>query len=114
MEHDPYSSRDLYLEPGTHTFPFSFTLPLNLPTSFEHKTGRIRYSLNGTIDIPWAIDKHTSRLFSIVNHLDLNVLPGNLRRPGEIRDVKTFCCGPCISAPIIGELTVNKSSFHLI
>ena len=51
------SNDDLYLEVGDHSFPFRVILPMNLPTSFEHHIGRIRYSIEGIIDIPWYIFK---------------------------------------------------------
>lgn len=44
---------DFYLEVGKHTMPFQITLPENLPTSYEHDIGRIRYSIKSQIDIPW-------------------------------------------------------------
>lgn len=119
-----YSAREVYLsdkilfvkenriiEPGKYTFPFNFTLPPNLPTSFEHEIGRIRYSLNGTIEIPWSPQKHTNMVFTILNELDLNIFPNDLRRPQEKTGYKTFCCGPCKSSPVTGEITLNKSKF---
>ena len=47
------SNDDLSLPVGDHSYPFSISLPSNLPTSFEHPIGYIRYSLNASIDIPW-------------------------------------------------------------
>lgn len=47
-------NEDLYLEQGDYSYPFDIKLPSNLPTSFEYKEGKIRYSIYGTIDIPWA------------------------------------------------------------
>ena len=44
---------DLYLEVGDYSYPFQFTLPINLPSSFEHQIGKTRYTIEGTIDIPW-------------------------------------------------------------
>ena len=32
---------------GVHNFPFSFTLPYNLPSSFESKDGQVRYEVRG-------------------------------------------------------------------
>ena len=46
-------NKDLYLEAGEYSFPFQIPLPNNLSTSFEHENCSIRYSLNGTLDIPW-------------------------------------------------------------
>jgi hypothetical protein len=47
------AGQDCYLEMGEISYPFKIMLPPNLPTSIEKTTGQIRYSLNGTIDIPW-------------------------------------------------------------
>ena len=44
---------DLYLEVGDYSYPFQFILPINLPSSFEHFIGKTRYTVEGTIDIPW-------------------------------------------------------------
>lgn len=46
-------AEDIYLEPGEHQHPFQITLPPNLPTSFEHKYGRVRYKFVGTIEMSW-------------------------------------------------------------
>ena len=50
-------SQDLYVEIGEAVYPFKFDLPKNLPTSFEHANGTAcistRYTVNGTLDIPW-------------------------------------------------------------
>ena len=46
-------NQDLYLEAGDYSFPFSFTLPPNLPSSFEVWHGHIRYRITATIDVPW-------------------------------------------------------------
>jgi hypothetical protein len=44
--------RQLYLEPGDYSYPFRIALPDNLPSSFEHTTGHVRYLISVTIDIP--------------------------------------------------------------
>ena len=46
---------DLYIESGETNYPFELQLPNNLPTSFQHQFGRIRYHARGTIDIPWFL-----------------------------------------------------------
>jgi len=45
--------KDLYLEFGEYTYSFQIQLPLNIPPSFQHHIGKIRYYAKGTIDIPW-------------------------------------------------------------
>ena len=47
------SSGDLWLEVGEYTYPFQIMLPPMAPTSFEHSIGHVRYSIYGTLDIPW-------------------------------------------------------------
>ncbi|RNA34510.1 arrestin domain-containing 3-like [Brachionus plicatilis] len=101
---------DFYLECGEHNYPFQIVLPANLPTSFEHKIGRIRYSIKACIDIPWAFDKKTTIYFSILNGLDLNLFP-NLRVALGGSEQKFFCCGPCQSEPVTAILNIPKSGF---
>ncbi len=102
--------QDLFLEAGPCTFPFSIILPPNLPTSFEHMYGIIRYSIKGNIDIPWALDKHTERSFTVISHYDLNANPA-LRQPYGASETKILCCGPCKSDPIIATFQVMKQGF---
>lgn len=108
MEKPEERSSDMYLEAQEYSFPFSFILPTNLPTSFEHNHGRIRYTITGTIDIPWSTNKNSSRVFTVLNNLDLNEMP-SLRHPVEVNDSKTLCCGPCRSGPIFAEFSLKKS-----
>ena len=44
---------DLYLDFGEYIYPFSFDLPVNIPASFEHSFGFVRYSVNAVIDMSW-------------------------------------------------------------
>ena len=80
---------DLYLEVGEYAYPFQIVLPSNLPTSFEHTYGKVRYSIYGTIDIPWAIDKHTIRSFTVISHLNLNANPAYAQAYG-VSDIKSM------------------------
>jgi len=102
---------DLYLEVGDYTYPFRFDLPQNLPTSFEQMYGQIRYSVNSTIDIPWHFDKHTSRSFTVINNLDLNLLGPAIRQPYALEQSKVFCCWCCASEPAIATFTIFKGFF---
>lgn len=63
------------LKPGLHTFPFSFVLPLEIPSSFEGEHGHVRYIAKGTIDRSWSFNDHTKRAFTVIGLLDLNKLP---------------------------------------
>ena len=56
-----------------------------------------------------AFDKHTVKLFTVVNHLDLNRL-SQLRQPCLIEGEKILCCGPCKSMPINATFSILKGS----
>ena len=101
-------STDLYLEAGDYSYPFQIMLPPNLPTSFEHEYGQIRYSISATIDIPWAFDKHTVKSFTVINVCDLNLLGPQLRIPFGVSGSKVFCCWCCTSEPVIAKFDVLK------
>ena len=49
--------------------------------------GRVRYSLNGTIDIPWAFDKHVQRSITVISPVDLNLNPA-LKQPYSVSQQK--------------------------
>lgn len=72
-------SRDEYeiLEVGTHTYPFSFRLPEDLPGDYESpKASTIRYEITAYVDIPLRIDLRTSRRLTIYESYDRDkVLP---------------------------------------
>lgn len=75
---------------------------------FKSKLIKFRYSIYGTIDIPWAIDKHTIRSFTVISHLNLNMNPAFAQAYG-VSEVKILCCGPCKSDPITANFSIVKS-----
>jgi hypothetical protein len=105
-----HGGNDLYLEVGDYSYPFQFALPINLPTSFEHTFGNVRYSLYATVDIPWAFDKHSTRSFTVISHYDLNSQPA-LRQPYKAYGTKVLCCGFCKSDPITAEFSIMKGGY---
>lgn len=102
-------TNDLYLKDYHYNFPFRFTLPTsNLPTSYEFFDAHIRYYVKATIDIPMSINREAIRCFSVINPLDLNLLP-SLRQSFGVSDTNRVCCGPCISDPILIDFNTTKS-----
>ena len=99
------------LEAGEHSFPFKFSLPSNLPTSFECENARIRYSLIATIDLATSHTINVTRAFTVIRPFDLKSLP-RLREASEAVNSKTVSCiGLCNQGVITGELHVKKSNF---
>lgn len=100
---------DLYLEVGDYSYPFEVILPLNIPSSFEHHHGKIRYSVKGTIDIPWAIDKHTYKSFTVINNVDLNQFNPSVRQPMEVNGSKNVLLS--FGGPITATFSINKRKY---
>ncbi|OXU20350.1 hypothetical protein TSAR_008783 [Trichomalopsis sarcophagae] len=57
---------------GTSTYPFSFHIPQNIPCSFEHVLGFVRYTVKAVIDRPWRFDHKIVSAFTVVADYDLN------------------------------------------
>ena len=58
---------------GHNEYTFSFRLPNNIPCSFEHTNGYIRYTVKAVIDRPWKFDHECKAAFTVVSNLDLNL-----------------------------------------
>ena len=61
------------LPAGDHVFPFAFSLPPNLPTSFSSEHGIIRYMVAAVLDRPAAANLVRKAGFTIHTVLDLNM-----------------------------------------
>lgn len=57
---------------GFHRYSFNFSLPYNIPCSFEHTNGHIRYTMKAVIDRPWRFDHESKIAFTVVSSYDLN------------------------------------------
>ncbi|XP_063240926.1 arrestin domain-containing protein 3-like [Bacillus rossius redtenbacheri] len=89
---------------GEQEFPFRFMLPENLPPSFEGLYGSIRYTIKATLDRPWRFNQDTKLAFSVISHVDLNMMP-SLKNSLNHSNSKNVCCLCCATGP----LTVNAS-----
>ncbi|CAB0002031.1 unnamed protein product [Nesidiocoris tenuis] len=66
-----YSSFREKLWPGNHSFPFQFTLPAQLPASFQGRFGYVRYYCEALL-LRWK-EKDVRRVyFSVTNTADIN------------------------------------------
>lgn len=63
------------LPEGRHTFPISFILPKDLPTSFEGRWGYVRYTVKVIIDRPWRFDHQFKFAITVLSVYDLNLYP---------------------------------------
>ena len=98
---------------GHYIYPFTFTLPPNLPSSFEsdsHVRGHIRYYLKATIDKPWKFDHDVKIPFTVNELIDPNH-PSYLSMPipRGAASKEVGCC--CPSGMISMETNINRSCY---
>ncbi|XP_055902063.1 arrestin domain-containing protein 3-like [Eupeodes corollae] len=98
------------LAAGTHTYTFECHLPPLCPSTFEGTYGRIRYDTKIIIERSLMFNKSHSMEFNVLQMLDLNSLP-ILRIPAKMEVMKYFCCGPCISKPLIISLGLPQTGY---
>ncbi|KAK9885191.1 hypothetical protein WA026_010698 [Henosepilachna vigintioctopunctata] len=112
METKLFEPENSAMLPGTYTYPFTFLLPENLPSTFEFPYGYIRYSLKGIIDIPLAVDPRDRIDLQLISVLDISTLPANLRQPCHASQESSLnCCLFFSSEPIKMEAQLNKLVF---
>lgn len=69
------NSQGAMLHEGSHYFPFEFTLPSHLPSSFKGKHGRLRYFVRMTICTSGGPHPTRTSKFGVQGSLDLNGEP---------------------------------------
>ncbi|XP_035725454.1 arrestin domain-containing protein 17-like [Vespa mandarinia] len=79
------------LPEGQSEYYFSFQLPRNVPCSFEHEVGYIRYTAKAIVDIPWRFDWWTKSAFTVVAPFDLNPISHQCMGVDDEMS-KDFCC----------------------
>jgi len=104
------SGDDPTMQPGSYEFPFSFTLPLQCPSSFEGQYGHIRYICKAVIDRPWRFDHKCLVPFTVVSLVDLNREPTAMQ-PIIDTKTKTLGCGCCISGTLECSVNIPRSGF---
>ena len=49
----PEGNQDLFIQAGDWSYPFSFVLPPNIPSTFKHVVGSVSYCVEAHLEIPW-------------------------------------------------------------
>ncbi|PVD21291.1 hypothetical protein C0Q70_19463 [Pomacea canaliculata] len=95
---------------GDHSYTFCLQLPSTLPSSFEGRRGYVRYFCKASINRPWKFDEHTKRAFTVIHHLDLNVVPtAGMPVWGEQDETIEGIC--CSSGNVQIRLALNKTGY---
>ncbi|KAK7861784.1 hypothetical protein R5R35_011957 [Gryllus longicercus] len=98
---------EMMLPPGKHTYPFSYTLPHNIPSSFEGIHGHVRYTVKVEVVRPWRFDYKSKAAFTVLTPLDLNLEPG-MQEPVQNTREKYLCCCCCRSGPVTLVCSVHR------
>ncbi|XP_064620480.1 arrestin domain-containing protein 3-like [Lineus longissimus] len=106
----PLDNKDHKITPGRYTHNFSYTLPQNLPSSYEGLLGKIRFQATARCEIIDGRDKVVSRPFTVIAHKDLNQIEG-LSSPEQREKQKTLCCLCCESGPIQVVFRMEKTGY---
>nr|XP_023014664.1 arrestin domain-containing protein 3-like isoform X3 [Leptinotarsa decemlineata]XP_023014665.1 arrestin domain-containing protein 3-like isoform X3 [Leptinotarsa decemlineata] len=100
--------------PGRYEYPFTFTLPTNLPSNYEGIYGHVKYSIKATVDLPFAMDYEEIRYFNVNARIDFNQIRSELPlAPISYQDEKIICCCCCASGPITLDVHLQKEAFVL-
>ncbi|CAH1275988.1 unnamed protein product [Diabrotica balteata] len=102
------------LEPGQHEYPFCFTIPKDLPSSFQTEYGFVRYFIKATVNIPYASDYIDEVAIPVTAIIDLNNIKEELQtKPISFQNEKTVCCLCCAGGEISMTLRLEKDAFIL-
>ncbi|KAK3593214.1 hypothetical protein CHS0354_002745 [Potamilus streckersoni] len=98
------------LNPGSHYFPFEFTLPSKLPSSFKGKHGRLRYFVRMTICTPGGPHHERTSKFAVISSLDLNAEP-DAALPVESDTFEVIGSLCCISGTVTAHIKLPKKGY---
>lgn len=70
-----FTDKTQLLEDGKHVYPFNFSLPHHLPSTFNEYNGHVRYTVKVTVDVPWGINQKSKTIFKVVSPINLNYEP---------------------------------------
>ncbi|XP_052811831.1 arrestin domain-containing protein 4-like isoform X2 [Mya arenaria] len=108
---DKDCSDDL-LHAGSHYFPFEFTLPAKLPSSFKGKHGRLRYYVRMTITTPGGPHHERTSKFAVISNLDLNKEP-DASLPVENDTFEAIGSWCCVAGTVTATLRLDKKGFAI-
>lgn len=63
---------EMHLDPGQYNYPFEFTLPNSLPSTFDGTYGDINYRIKVSVVNPWWFDSNFEEPIYITKFYDLN------------------------------------------
>ncbi|KAL8583652.1 hypothetical protein ACOMHN_037376 [Nucella lapillus] len=106
------SQGSVTLPAGRHSFPFSFSLPHTVPSSFKGKYGKVTYIVKAVISRPWKTDHDTLKEVKVISLVDLDLDPKAMT-PHEVQEEEMVCCLCCQSGPIVAKFRLERTGYIL-
>ena len=79
---------DCQITPGVHEYDFAFVLPPACPSSYEHDTGHVRYTIKCSLEMPLLqLNRHHTRTVRVVAADPIMAHPNNLVRGLFVREL---------------------------
>ncbi|CAB3365289.1 Hypothetical predicted protein [Cloeon dipterum] len=105
-----YSSAKESLWPGVHAFPFQYTLPTKLPTSFHGRFGYVRYFCEASLERPWLPSVKRKSYFSVSANADVNLeSKAESSAGGQKSSNQCFFC--CSRGTVVVEASVSRRGY---
>ncbi|XP_076466753.1 arrestin domain-containing protein 3-like [Babylonia areolata] len=104
------------LHTGSHYFPFEFSLPPKLPSSFKGKHGRLRYYVrmtlytHGFFTSAGSLHAERTSKFAVIGALDLNSEP-DASLPVENDAFETVGSWCCVAGTVTALLRLERKGF---
>ncbi|CAI6347107.1 unnamed protein product [Macrosiphum euphorbiae] len=98
------------LEVGEYVYPFNFSLPHELPSTFKGVYGKVFYIAKVKINIPWRTNIEKELMFEVISPTHLNNEP-SLAKPKTALKEKYYCCCLCKSGPMTLIVHIPGSGF---
>jgi hypothetical protein len=104
-----YRDIESYFPSGKSIYPFAFTIPFGIPSSYVGKAGQVYYCAEVLLRCGKS-DRKQRFPFSVNGILDLNHEPG-VTQALDVRKYKSICCFCCRSGPVGFLLKVHKKGY---
>lgn len=95
---------------GQNEYPFWFTLPANIPSSYESNEGNVRYTVCAVLKRSWKTDLKFKTAFTVNTIVDLNLNP-EAQVVGKVSKRKTNNGFFCSSGPLSSNIWVEKTGY---
>ncbi|CAI6363912.1 unnamed protein product [Macrosiphum euphorbiae] len=98
------------LEVGEYVYPFNFSLPHEIPSTFKGEYGEVFYTAKVKINVPLRMIIEKKTTFEVISPVHLNEEP-SLAEPKTALKEKFYCCFLCKSGPMTLIAYIPYSGF---